>query len=102
MATITINNVPPRMLKTLETISVENNCVIKNTEWQSKYNKYVVYDYEPFCSEGFEIHTKIQGAKIYLNFVKWLYEKRIQQVDFLNSCLEAQYKPSLKRKLLNR
>lgn len=26
---------------------------VLRSEWRSKYNSYVAYDYEPFCSDGF-------------------------------------------------
>ena len=51
-----IKNINKDMVDWVEDIADENNCRIERKEWKSKYNSYVVYDYEPFCSEGFEIN----------------------------------------------
>lgn len=31
-----------------------------NRYWQSKYNAYVTYDYEPFCVEGFNLGFNLE------------------------------------------
>lgn len=71
-----------------EKVIHENNCKIERKEWKSKYNSYVVYDYEPFCAEGFEINYTISSTSVYhLNFVRYLYENKINTIDYLNSCI---------------
>lgn len=43
---------------------------ILKQKWKSKYNNFVVYDYEPFCTEGFKYSVDIKcGSKAY---TKWL------------------------------
>lgn len=37
----------------IEDIIFSSGGYIQRRAWQSKYNKYVVYDNEPFCSQGF-------------------------------------------------
>lgn len=32
--------------------------------WRSKYNSFVAYDYEPFCSDGFDVIYKIKTENI--------------------------------------
>jgi len=84
---VEFRNVPKDLLSWLEDIIVENNCRIEKKEWKSKYNSYVIYDYEPFCSEGFEISLWVSSNSIqYLNFVKYLYDNKIQTIEYLNSC----------------
>ena len=64
-----MKNVDQNMLAWLEDIIEENNSRIERKEWKSKYNSYVVYDYEPFCTEGFEINLVISSIdSSYLNF----------------------------------
>ena len=67
----------------------ENNCKIERKEWKSKYNSYVVYDYEPFCSEGFEINILLSSFDIsYLNFIKYLYNEKLSTIEYLDNCIK--------------
>ena len=73
-----MKNVDQNMLAWLEDVIEENNSRIERKEWKSKYNSYVVYDYEPFCTEGFEINLVISSRdSSYLNFIKYLYDEKI-------------------------
>lgn len=63
------------------------NSKIEKKEWISKYNSYVVYDYEPFCSDGFVVRISIEGTKESLGFIKYEYDKRIEQINRLNNAL---------------
>lgn len=52
-------------------------------EYQSKYNEYVKYDYEPFTTEGFKIETTykiINTNENNINFVYYLIDRYIQLV----------------------
>lgn len=52
-------------------------------EYQSRYNAYVKYNYEPFTTEGFNIETTykiINTNKNNINFVYYLIDKYIQLV----------------------
>lgn len=89
MATITFKKINKEMLNYLTEITEENNCKVESIEWRSKYNSYVVYDYEPFCSDGFYINVVIKGRKSFLNFIKYLYEKQSQAIDYLEVCFHA-------------
>ena len=69
---------------------VDNSgCYIAETKWKSKYNSYVVYDYEPFCSDGFEIYLTITGEPNYLKFLKYLIEDRLKKEALLEACEAA-------------
>ena len=56
------------------------------TFYQSKYNSYVKYDYEPFCAEGFNIEFKITdnlGDGVFtsnqLKFIEYVVVKRLDR-----------------------
>ena len=83
-----LKNVNKEIVNWLEDIVEENNSHIEKKEWKSKYNSYVVYDYEPFCTEGFEINLVITSYdEAYLHFIKYLYEEKVSTIDYLNACI---------------
>ena len=86
-----IKNVNRNIVDWLEDIADENNCKVERKEWKSKYNSYVVYDYEPFCSEGFEINLLFSSPEIsYLNFLRYLYNEKVNTIEYLNNCIKSQ------------
>ena len=81
-------DVNKEFLPWLEDLALEYHCRVEKKEWRSKYNNYVVYDYEPFCSDGFEISLTISSKNVcFLNFVRYLYEIKVQTVNYLNNCI---------------
>lgn len=83
-----IKNIDKEIIDWIENIAEENNCKVERKEWKSKYNSYVVYDYEPFCSEGFEINLLFSSHDIaYLNFLKYLYNEKRTTIEYLNNCI---------------
>lgn len=97
MESLVIENINPDLIEYLENLCNEIGCHISRKEWKSKYNSYVVYDYEPFCSDGFIVNFEIQGVMNRLVFISYLYEKRCEAINFLNKCLQippAQIEPS--------
>ena len=85
-----IKNINRNIIDWLEDIIEENNARIERKEWKSKYNSYVIYDYEPFCTDGFEINLVITSYDAsYLNFIKYLYEEKISTIKYLNNCINA-------------
>ena len=84
-----IKNINKYVVNWVEDIAEENNCRIERKEWKSKYNSYVVYDYEPFCSEGFEINILLSSFDIsYLNFIKYLYNEKLSTIEYLENCVK--------------
>jgi len=82
-----MKNIDQNLLPWLEDIIDENYSKIERKEWKSKYNSYVVYDYEPFCTEGFEINIVISSREnSYLNFIKYLYDEKVSTIEYLNNC----------------
>ncbi len=83
-----LKNVDKDILPWLEGLIEENNSKIERKEWKSKYNSYVVYDYEPFCADGFEINLLICSFDYaYLNFIKYLYDEKVSTIKYLNNCI---------------
>ena len=78
--------VEPAKHDVIETMVEESTCSIKEKAWQSKYNSYVVYDYEPFCTEGFILNFKIVGNINQLQFLKVLIEQRLERIQQLEKC----------------
>jgi len=82
-----IKNINKSIINWVENIAEENNCKIEKKEWKSKYNNYVIYDYEPFCSDGFEINMLLSSKdSSYLSFIKYLYDEKINTIEYLNNC----------------
>lgn len=83
-----MKNVNKDVVAWLEDIIEENNSRVERKEWKSKYNSYVVYDYEPFCTDGFEINLVITSYdQSYLDFIKYLYDEKVSTIEYLNSCI---------------
>jgi len=75
------------LLDWITVLSEENNCKVAVT-WVSKYNNYVTYDYEPFCTDGLELHLTItSGDKNVLNYLVFLYDERLSRSAHLEKCL---------------
>ena len=88
MVYMEFRNVKKNVIDWLENTADEYHCKIEKKEWKSKYNHYVVYDYEPFCSEGFEIIVTMSSkCPHFLNFVRYLYELKMQTINYLESCM---------------
>ena len=84
---IEFKKVSKELLPWLENLAWEYRCKIEKKEWKSKYNNYVIYDYEPFCSDGFEINITLSSRQSeYLNFVRYLYDDKIQTINYLKNC----------------
>lgn len=57
------------------------------TEWHSDYNQYVMYDYEPYCPEGFTKKFKLMfSCKEYKEFVLYQLKKIRQELILLATC----------------
>ena len=87
-ALLEFHNVAKETIPWLECLAGEYHCKVEKKEWRSKYNNYVVYDYEPFCSEGFEITVTLScKTPEFLNFVRYLCEVKMQVINYLNDCV---------------
>lgn len=65
---------------------------INNKVWQSSYNSYVAYDYEPFCSDGFVLNLEvIFPTDSHMEFFEQLYNKMAKDINHLEKCFEESY-----------
>lgn len=63
----------------LENILDEFNVDYKKY-WQSKYNSFIVYDYEPFCVEGFNVGFRINCNSLNAaGYIKYIAEKEFNK-----------------------
>ena len=65
--------------------------------WNSKYNNFVSYDYEPFCVEGFNICTVFEfNTYNKREWCKFLMERHIKRISELEKlylvCIDARTK----------
>ncbi len=89
-ACLELRDVLKEVIPWVEFLADEYKCRVEKKEWRSKYNNYIVYDYEPFCSEGFEISMTITSRfPEFLKFVKYLYDKKMTVINYLNGCLDV-------------
>ena len=85
--TLEFRKVEKEKVNTIKNLALENNCRIEKTLWTSKYKSYIVYEYEPLCSDGFIIDIVItSSSKYYLKFVKYLVEKMERNLEHLEKC----------------
>lgn len=55
--------------------------------WHSKDNEYVVYDFEPFDSEGFRIIYELICAPEIFHFIKYKLDEYRKTITHLEQCL---------------
>lgn len=54
---------------------------IREIEWQSKYNKYVSYNYEPHCLDGFMKHRRLEfKSEEHIKFFLYLLNNYIDNI----------------------
>lgn len=59
-------------------------------EWRNKYNSIIVYDYEPFCADGFHHVITLDLAQQDKNkaaFAIYLINKYIETIQTLEKCI---------------
>ena len=82
-----LKNIDKDIVNWVEDVAEENNCKIERKEWKSKYNSDVAYEYEPFCTEEFEINILLSSYDLsYLNFIKYLYNEKLSTIEYLDNC----------------
>ncbi len=71
----------------IDTLEDELGIEPKSKEWKSKYNSYVVYDYEPLCVDGFDLIRKY-GDSHKARFMQYLINKRLSDINVLETYKE--------------
>lgn len=56
--------------------------------YKSKYNEYVVYEYEPSFTTGFYYSVDVKGNPDLINFIDYLIKQRIKNIEKLNKLIE--------------
>lgn len=91
-------NISKEMVPWLEDELENNGCRVERKEWKSKNNSYVVYDYEPFCADGFEINILASSYDYSnLNFVDYIYKERLEKIAILENCYHQNVKELTRR-----
>lgn len=56
--------------------------------YKSKYNEYVVYEYEPFSTVAFYYSVDINGNPDLINFIDHLIKQHIKNIEKLNKLIK--------------
>ena len=74
--------------------NIHNNNIEISFEWCSKYNEYIIYDYEPFATDGFYVRIIIHSDNYnLLGFIQHEVEQLLNNVFKLEKDLcEKPYK----------
>lgn len=78
------------VIKKIQDVSTEAGLKPFREEWQSKYNHYVVYTYEPFCNDGYYYIVSFDYDEMNENrfaFTKAILGEWIKKVNQLNKLL---------------
>lgn len=72
-------------------------CLLKE-EWRSKYNSYFVYDFEPFCSDGFILYYYFDPSHRHADFFLWkLFEDVLPKMERLEQTPTTRYEDGLRK-----
>ena len=59
--------------------------VTVSIKWVSIYNRTVIYDYEPFNGEGYDLAIEVEGKdRGYVDFFEYLYNKAVIDINTIN------------------
>lgn len=76
--------------KRIKDIIRESNATVNKQEWQSKYNKYVNYDYKP-CGEGWLTRYSLIFNKEYQrNYFFYLLDKYYLDLNYYETIYELE------------
>lgn len=56
--------------------------------YKSKYNEYVVYEYEPSSTVGFMYDVQVNGEPNVINFIDYLIKQHIKNIEKLNELIK--------------
>ena len=60
---------------------------VESIEWQSKYNSYIVYDYEPFVAQGFNLVMTLKEGNVHNDFILFHLTQQLNNIKHLEKCL---------------
>lgn len=56
--------------------------------YKSKYNEYLVYEYEPSFIVGFVYNVQVNGEPNVVNFIDYLIKQHIKNIEKLNKLIK--------------
>ena len=69
---------------------IDKKIDVKTTGEKHEYLNGEIEYSRTFCSEGFEINVLLSSIDMsYLNFVKFLYNEKINTLEYLNNCIKS-------------
>ena len=60
---------------------------IESEFWQSKNNRCIVYNYEPFVAFGFNLTITLKKDNVYNEFILFHLTQQLNSVEHLEKCL---------------
>lgn len=84
-----------KLQEMVKRILKDEACTAKET-WRSKYTDYVIYDHEPFCSDGFMYYVHVTGGISWQHkhFLGMIVKTMLEAHQHLENC----YKHTITRK----
>ena len=76
-------------LQYLEDLTKENKCIIDSIKWVSMINSYIEFDSKPFSEDNFKIEVQIKGEENYINFINYLFHKKLHATEQLYNMCEV-------------
>lgn len=71
----------------IENIILAEGVPVLRKVWQSRYNSYVAYDYEPFGIEGYHIRLLVSPNDVRVAWAQHLLERRYERIEKLEAAL---------------
>lgn len=72
-----------------------DRCRIIKQEWQSNYNRYVVYDTQPYNPLGFKYTCVLEfSSEDYMEFYYYDLTSKLDLINHLEGCLKLEYEGS--------
>jgi len=90
---LVLNN--SKYLRVVENMCNELNISEYIVYYQSRYNSYVRYDYEPFCADGFDVEFHFELNKYNIDRIKFMhfvYGQHLRNLEYLEKCFKENIK----------
>lgn len=60
---------------------------IDSIMWQGKYNRHMMFDYEPFAAQGFCLIIELKKDNVHNEFILFHLNQQLEYVKHLEKCL---------------
>lgn len=75
------------IIERIYNVIYSNNGKIESEQWVSKYNDFVIYDYEPACAVGYKLIIELKSELIHNDFILFQLNQQFKNVEHLERCL---------------